>query len=221
MKQNYGNRDLRRRPALRKNRMDYRKKFQDRYSYCGCFCTTQRGNHETGKGYGYEIPNPIQFSLNFVDPCPGSVLVDDLDEFIPKLIKGLDIYAGTVTALNMKKGDKEKMSESYKGLKVDCMGNPVEPAPGTSMHRDPVGPDGPSGDNWKERLSREYHDTKVRYELLHIHNVEEIAKRAKETYDRSTHEQKSIRKLLFRQESIMREYLDVLEIRMAMAGLAI
>ena len=148
-------------------------------------------------------------------------MVDDLDEFIPKLIKGLDIYAGTVTALNMKKGDKEKMSESYKGLKVDCMGNPVEPAPGTSMHRDPVGPDCPSGDNWKERLSREYHDTKVRYELLHIHNVEEIAKRAKETYDRSTHEQKSIRKLLFRQESIMREYLDVLEIRMAMAGLAI
>lgn len=121
----------------------------------------------------------------------------------------------------MKKGDKEKMSESHKGPKVDCMGNPIEPVPGTSMHRDPVGPDGPSYDNWQERLSREYHDTKVRCELLHIHNVEEKAKRQKETYDLSSHEQKSIRELLFRQESIMREYLDVLEIRMEMAGLAI
>lgn len=173
------------------------------------------------KDMGYEIPNPIQFSLNFVDPCPGSVLVDDLDEFIPKLIKGLDIYAGTVTALNMKKGDKEKMDEFYKGPKVDCMGNPIEPVPGTSMHRDPVGPDGPSGDNWQERLSREYHDTKVRYELLHIHNVKEKAKRVKEVCDVSTPEQKNSQELLFRQENIMREYLDVLEIRMAMAGLAI
>lgn len=49
-----------------------------------------------------------------------------------------------------KKGDKEKMSEFYKVRKVDCMGNPIEPAHGTSMHCDPVGPDGPSGDNWQE-----------------------------------------------------------------------
>lgn len=61
----------------------------------------------------------------------------------------------------------------------------------------------------------------MRYELLHIHNVEEKAKRAKEAYDLSTPGQKNSQELLFRQESIMREYLDVLEIRMAMAGLAI
>lgn len=121
----------------------------------------------------------------------------------------------------MKKGDKEKMSESYKGPNVDCMGNPIEPAPGTSMHRDPIGPQGEPGDGWKSRLSREYHDTKVRYELLHIHNVKEKAKRVKEVYDVSTTEQKNSQELLFRQENIMREYLDVLEIRMAMAGLAI
>ena len=61
----------------------------------------------------------------------------------------------------------------------------------------------------------------MRYELLHIHNVKEKAKRAKEAFELFNPEKKNSQELLFRQENIMREYLDVLEIRMAMAGLAI
>ena len=140
-----------------------------------------------------------EWKKQFYDSISGSV-----DELIENVRSEVGILTGA-KAFNRK----------------SLMGNPVEPAPGTSMHRDPVGPDGPSGDNWQERLSREYHDTKVRYELLHIHNVKEKAKRAKEVYDVSTPEQKNSQELLFRQENIMREYLDVLEIRMAMAGLAI
>lgn len=87
-----------------------------------------------------------EWKKQFYDSISGSV-----DELIENVRSEVGILTGA-KAFNRKSPNKSP--------DVDCMGNPVEPAPGTSMHGDPVGPDGPSGDNWKERLSREYHERK-------------------------------------------------------------
>lgn len=75
-------------------------------------------------------------------------------------------------------------------------------------------------DVWKERLSREYKETKERYERLHASNVR--CKAAKDTllYDMRGEKAKTEEDLLFKQEKVMREYLDILEMRMAIAGIS-
>lgn len=74
-------------------------------------------------------------------------------------------------------------------------------------------------DVWKERIIREYKETKERYERLHAYNVRCKASRDESLYDMRFAETKSREDLLARQEKVMREYLDILEMRMALADI--
>lgn len=73
-------------------------------------------------------------------------------------------------------------------------------------------------DAWKEKLAVEYSDTKSRFEKLHAFNVKQ--KIGKNTPARfkpfKGHDEVD---LLERQEKVMREYLDILEMRMELANI--
>lgn len=75
-------------------------------------------------------------------------------------------------------------------------------------------------DVWKERLLREYRETKERFERLHAYNVRCKSSRDASLYDMRFAETKSREDLLARQEKVMREYLDILEMRMALADIS-
>lgn len=75
-------------------------------------------------------------------------------------------------------------------------------------------------DVWKEQLSREYKETKERYERLHACNVRCKATRDTSLYDMRVQKTRTDEDLLFKQEKVMREYLDILEMRMAIAGIS-
>lgn len=71
-------------------------------------------------------------------------------------------------------------------------------------------------DAWKIRLSREYTDTKVRYERLHAANVSRKTNDDTPPCEEPLFNVIKEAKLLERQEKVMREYLDILEMRMAL-----
>lgn len=73
-------------------------------------------------------------------------------------------------------------------------------------------------DAWKIRLSREYTDTKVRYERLHAANVSRKTNDDTHPCEEPLFNVKEAN-LLERQEKVMREYLDILEMRMALANI--
>ena len=75
-------------------------------------------------------------------------------------------------------------------------------------------------DVWKEQLSREYKETKERYERLHACNVRCKATNDDSLYDMRVSKTRTTEDLLFKQEKVMREYLDILEMRMAIAGIS-
>lgn len=74
-------------------------------------------------------------------------------------------------------------------------------------------------DAWKIRLSREYTDTKVRYERLHAANVGRKMSDNTKPFEQPPYNVKEAN-LLERQEKVMREYLDILEMRMALADIS-
>lgn len=74
-------------------------------------------------------------------------------------------------------------------------------------------------DIWKEQLSREYKETKDRYERIHACNVRCKATMDTSLYDMRVSKTRTDEDLLFKQEKVMREYLDILEMRMAIAGI--
>lgn len=73
-------------------------------------------------------------------------------------------------------------------------------------------------DAWKIRLSREYTDTKVRYERLHAANVSRKTNDDTRPCEEPPYNVKEANPLE-RQEKVMREYLDILEMRMALADI--
>lgn len=73
-------------------------------------------------------------------------------------------------------------------------------------------------DAWKVRLSREYEDTKIRYERLHAANVNRKSNDNTCLCEAPPYDVKEAN-LLDRQEKVMRDYLDILEMRMALANI--
>lgn len=73
-------------------------------------------------------------------------------------------------------------------------------------------------DAWKIRLSREYADTKIRYERLHSANVSRKTNDNTRPCEEPPYNVKEAN-LLDRQEKVMREYLDILEMRMALSDI--
>lgn len=73
-------------------------------------------------------------------------------------------------------------------------------------------------DAWKVRLSREYEDTKIRYERLHAANVNRKTNDNHSPCEAPPYDVKEAN-LLDRQEKVMRDYLDILEMRMALANI--
>lgn len=167
---------------------------------------------------GYSIPEPVCLRLTVSVKLPKDILLDDLENEIPNFLPDVHIYAATVTAVNMKRKGKEEMDTSCKCPMFDRYGNPMEPVTGTSMHADPVGPDGPSGDNWQERLSREYHDTKVRYEKLNKYVKKKYAEWVSVGFFGNTSEKFTF-EIQQKQLRVMKKYLDILEMRMALANI--
>ena len=104
------------------------------------------------------------------------------------------------------------MSEQY----IACMNGPVG-CPFAQLVKEKAHE---NIDVWKEQLSREYKETKERYERLHACNVRCKATRDTSLYDMRVSKTRTDEDLLFKQEKAMREYLDILEMRMAMAGIS-
>lgn len=104
------------------------------------------------------------------------------------------------------------MSEQY----IACMNGPVG-CPFAQLVKEKA-PE--KIDVWKEQVSREYKETKERYERLHACNVRCKAKNDASLYDMRVQKTRTNEDLLFKQEKAMREYLDILEMRMAIAGIS-
>ena len=103
------------------------------------------------------------------------------------------------------------MSEQY----IACMNGPVG-CPFAHLVKEKA-PE--KIDVWKEQLSREYKETKERYERLHAANVKRNANDNTMPYEKQNCAVKEA-SLMERQEKAMREYLDILEMRMAIAGIS-
>lgn len=71
---------------------------------------------------------------------------------------------------------------------------------------------------WKYRLRNEYNETKERYEKLKKHVFKKYAKWVSDGYFGECSEQYSF-ELMQAQLSVMRKYLDILEMRMALANI--
>lgn len=73
-------------------------------------------------------------------------------------------------------------------------------------------------DTWRFRISKEYADTKARYERLHAANVNRKTNDNTRPCEAPPYNVKEAN-LLDRQEKVMRDYLDILEMRMALANI--
>ena len=104
------------------------------------------------------------------------------------------------------------MSEQY----IDCRNGPI----GCPFARLVETKEQGKIDIWKEQLSREYKETKERYERLHACNVRCRAAYVDYPYAMHVSITRANEDLLFKQEKAMREYLDILEMRMAIAGIS-
>lgn len=134
--------------------------------------------------------------------------------------------------------DGEKMNEEWKKQFFDSISGAVDtlienvrgevgvltgqkefkPTYDSSVCPEPVKPDGPSGDNWKERLSHEYHDTKVRYEKLNKYVKKKYAEWVSVGFFGNPSEKFTF-EIQQKQLRVMKKYLDILEMRMALANI--